>query len=900
MTSGSWKTLLRIAGSLSRGLKSGQDRPTLILIPRSWRSKEIGFFRGLAALLASCVVLSCQEPRSRAGMPSKRPDQPVFPLQVSRSTGPPDSCRQCCLNAPNVLKKRHTPLPRRYIFTADVLRGLTIPVDPPGSPVTMSPRQPHQHYWRRLALGVCAVMIAGCAGLRVPRIDPTGERVFIWPQNQVALPSPITGTVQAPPVYTDPVFPQPALTPGVVPPTAAPGTIQPTVPGLTVAQDRLSITPDRILAPVGSEVILRAGICTTENFLLTDQKVEWLIARESAGEIVELGGKGCCRNPLLPWNKPKKIDNQYAVGYTAKMPLLITRGTENPADDVQVEPGHSWASITSPVEGISNVTAVTPTVADWATRRATATIYWVDVQWTFPPPQITAGGSHVMTTTVRRQTDGTPLKGWVVRYQVAGGAGELTGGQTGQVVEAVTGPDGRANIDVTPTGSAGSVTQINTQLVRPARLAGKDFPRLVVANGVSTIKWSGDSSPYLPEPENLGGDQPTYQPADRGAPFPTQPTPTTSAGRPELDLQVRGASQAQVGSATQFEVVIRNQGDGKATGIVLRDSFDQGLSHQMDRDRTLEIENSRVGSLAAGESRSVFLDFDVLRSGQLCHDVTVRCNEGAEASRRACVNAIEPAPVGQPGLEVNKDGPRQNRVGDTSLFRVVIKNTGEVPLTNVEIVDEYDRVFQPQPVRQGYEIVNGRIVWRLPRLDVGASETFEVQCTCLAPADQACGLVKVTDDSGLMRVDDHCVEILRRDDGIGVTPELGPTTDNTLRLAIVSFSDPVRAGARTSYQILIENRAQRPEEQVQLRVFFPPELTPDVTSVTNSANVHATLVGNELRFEPIAQIRQNERLEFLIPVTINQPGVVNIAAQLTSRAVTTPVQQTEQVEILGR
>lgn len=758
--------------------------------------------------------------------------------------------------------------------------------------------------WRRLTLAVCAVLLGGCAGLRVPRIDPTGERVFVWPQNQATPVAPTLGTVQAQPVFTDPVFPQPTLTSGVVP-ASAPGVVQPgiagaAVQGLNVPQDRLSITPDRVLAPVGSEVILRAGICTTENFLLTDQKVEWLIARESAGEIVDLGGKGCCRKPWLPWNKPKKIDNQYAIGYTAKMPLLITRGTADPSDDVKVERGHSWASITSPVEGTSHITAVTPVIESWAARRATAIIYWVDVRWTFPPSQITAGGSQVMTTTVRRHTDGTPLEGWIVRYEVAGGGGQLTGGQSGQVVEVVTGPDGRASIDVTPTGSTGSVTQINAQLVRPARLAGSDFPRLVVANGSSTINWTGQgSTPYLPEPDDLGGSFPTYSQPERGPPTVDQPAElATPVGRPTFDLQIRGDSQAQVNAQTRFEVVIRNQGSAPATGIVLHDRFDPGLSHEMDR-RSQEIENTRVGSLAAGESLTIPLVFDVLGSGRLCHVVTIRCNEGAEATKQACIDAVQPAPQGQPGLEVKKDGPRQSRVDDIALFRVVIKNTGDVPLTNLEIVDEYDRSLSPLPTRQGYEIINDNIVWRVPRLEVGASETFEVQCTCLAVAERACGLVKVTDDSGLVLMDEKCVEVLPRL-GSEAAAGVGPAFGGTLRLAIVAFSDSVRAGTRANYRFLIENKAQTPEQQVQLRVFFPAELTPDVIAMTNSANVRGTLVGNELRFDPIATVRPAERLEFLVPVSINKPGVVNITAQLTSQAVTTPVEKTERVEILGR
>jgi uncharacterized repeat protein (TIGR01451 family) len=773
----------------------------------------------------------------------------------------------------------------------------------------MSAANPNRHCWRRLALGVCALGVfelglSGCAGL--PRIDPTGERLLIWPQNQPQVVTPGIGSVQAPPVFTDPVFPQPQLPPTVGPaavagPVAVAPPAQPVIaPGITVPQDTLTMTPDRVLAPVGSEVILRAGICTTENFLVTDQKVEWLIARESAGEIVDLGGKGCCRTPLLPWNKPQKIDNQYAIGYTAKVPLLITRGTADPGDDVQVERGHAWASITSPVEGTSHVTAVTPAVDTWASRRATATIYWVDVQWTFPPSSISASGSQVMSTTVRRQTDGAPLAGWIVRYEVAGG-GELSGGQSGQIVEVTTGADGQASIDVTPTGSAGSITQINMEVIRPAGLGGSDFPRLVIVRGTSTINWSGQSTPYLPDLDEPVGSSPAVPQTDRGSTFSTQPIQPAPAGRPSLDLEILGESQVQVGAQTRFEVVIRNQGDGEATGIVLNSRYEQGLSHQMDRNKTMQIENSAVGSLAAGKSKSVFLDFDVVSSGRLCHNVTVRCNEGSEVSKRACVNAVQPAPQGEPALEVKKDGPRQVSVGDIALFSVVVKNTGDVPLTNVEIVDEYDRSLSPQPTRQGYEIVNGAIVWRLARLEVGASEKFEVQCTCLAPTNRACGLVKVTDDTPLLRVDDHCVEVLPRRDGAGAgAADVGPAQAGTLRLEIVSFSDPVRAGTRATYQILVANRAAAPEEQVQLRVVFPPELTPDLAAMRNDANVRGTLVGNELRFDPIAQIRADERLEFLIPVNVNQPGVVNIVAQLVSRAVTQPVEQTKRVEILGR
>ena len=518
----------------------------------------------------------------------------------------------------------------------------------------------------------------------------------------------------------------------------------------------------------------------------------------------------------------------------------------------------------------------------------------------FRPRAISADGSQVLTTTVMRLSDRTPVAGWVVRYEVAGGRDSEQ-----QVVEVVTDAEGKASIDVTPTAGQGTATVINYQLVRPAGLGTNAYPRLVIANGSSSVNWTGQSTPYLPELDQPVGGQPAFQSPGLNTPPADQPiqssppaSPQTS-GRPSLDVQVYGDTQAQVGSRTRFEVVIRNQGNGDATGIVLTDRYDQGLSHSPAGDQSMQIQNNRVGNLRPGESRSIFLEFGVVAAGRLCHDVSVRSNEGAEASGRSCVNAVQPEPLGQSDLTISKDGPRQVTLGDIVPFTVVVRNTGEVPLTNLVVVDEYDRSLSPQPAQQGFEVVGGNLQWRIDRLAPGESRRFDVPCSSLRPANRAGGLVKVTDDSGLLRVAEHYVEVLPGQGGGNVVPG-GNAGGETLRLSIEPSADTVVANSRTTIRFFVENRAAAPEQQVLLQVVFPPELTPDVNTMRNSANVRGALMGNELRFDPIAQLRPEERLEFLIPVSINQPGVVNVGAQLTSQRVTNPVVRTRRIEILRR
>jgi uncharacterized repeat protein (TIGR01451 family) len=750
-----------------------------------------------------------------------------------------------------------------------------------------------------IAAAVCALASGGCAGLRCPRIDPSGERLFIWPQDQPAATVPFAGNQPGQAVYTDPVFP----------PTAA---VQ---PGGSVAVqppgDRLTITPERVLAPVGSEVILKSGICTAENFLLTDAKIEWLLASDSAGEFVALGGRGLLRKPLLPWNKPKKIDNNYAVGYSATVPLRITRGTADLTDDVEVEPGEAWASITSAVEGTTHVTAVAPEVVEWKARRASATIYWVDVSWTFPPPVTEASGSHVLTSTVRRQTDGTPLAGWIVRYEVADGV--LNGGSTEQVVEVPTDASGQASIDVTPTSSAGTATRINIQVVRPERFAGSDAPRLVVANGSTAISWT-DGTPYMPPADEFGPATPDFGDSGLGGSFPGTVAPPP-VGAPQLEVEVRGDSRGEVGGRAAYEIVVSNRGNATATNVQVVDRFDKGLSNEFDTLGSNEIRPPLTRNLLPQESFTLPIEFTINRAGTLCHDVSVVCDEGAKAERRTCLTAVTEQALPQPRVTVSINAPRQRTVNETALFTLTLQNTGEVPLTNVEIVDEFDAALQPRPLEQGYELRGNSIVWQLPRLGVGETKRLDVECTCLAAALSACSRVQVTADAGaagfVPTAEEHCLEILaaRNVTPPNAAPPLGGNLGDDvlpgggalppgMQLDVIPFSNPVRVGQVARFQVVVRNNSTVRDGQVELRVAFPAGLTPDAANVRNDANVRATLVGNELRFDPIIEVRENERITFDLQATVSGQGVGDVAAKVISRRQPQPAQDTERIEMI--
>jgi uncharacterized repeat protein (TIGR01451 family) len=571
--------------------------------------------------------------------------------------------------------------------------------------------------------------------------------------------APPPSTVVAPPVTTQPVFPAPPVV-ATAPATMTPGATPTTVALAQTPQDKVQISPSRVLAPVGSEVVLKASECAIEGYTLADQKVEWMLGRNGVGQFVEVGGKGFMHPPLFPWNKAKKVDNYLAEGWTATDKMCIDRGTPDPADDVAINRGDAWISVTSPNEGTSYVTAFMPNVESWDTRRASATIYWVDVQWTFPPTTIAGGGRQAtLTTVITRQSNNTPIEGWLVRYELADAGGSLSGGASGQVVEVRTDAEGKASVVATPTASGAASTPVNIQLIRPAGFGGGDAPRLIIGQGQSIIQWGGGST-YLPPAAGSVPSPAPSVPAGTPGPLTPQPTiPTTptspsfpggfgqppatggttgatgpgfpAQAKPQLQLTLEGDDQAVSGGQAQLRFKIYNAGAAPATNVKAVDAFDSGLWNPQDPDSN-RLEFTGIGTIQPGDAKQHQVLFSVKRAGNFCHTVTVSCAEQGEVSAKKCVAASE-APVTKTGsVKVRKEGPLQAVVGETVKFRVVVTNDGELPLTDVRVIDEYPpQFFQVQRLADPtVQIVSGKITRVIPRLEIGTSVPFEVTAIC--------------------------------------------------------------------------------------------------------------------------------------------------------------------------
>ena len=328
--------------------------------------------------------------------------------------------------------------------------------------------------WRVLAVAIfCALSMPGCSSVQSSGIDPTGEHLF-------ATPPPPT-TAAAVPVVA-PVSPYPPNERYFDDPLGP-------LPWDDVA---VLIEPRELVAPVGSEVVVIAGVLGPDGFLRTNRRLEWSITPGSVGQFVSVEPGGFTDLLLGDFTWPHIVNATTAIGDTSRSNVVLNRGAVTRENDKYVRRGEGWISLTSPLEGTSYVNVVAPEIHNWDARRKTAVVHWVDAAAQYPPPAINpAGTKHVFTTTVVHSSNQSPCENWIVRYEIVDGppAGFLPSGATSAEVR--TNPAGQASVEIIEKVPASGVNKIAIQVIRPADVPGSGGQRLVVfRNGTTTKTWS--------------------------------------------------------------------------------------------------------------------------------------------------------------------------------------------------------------------------------------------------------------------------------------------------------------------------------------------------------------------------------------------------------------------------
>lgn len=793
--------------------------------------------------------------------------------------------------------------------------------------------------------------VGGCAWLNIPRIDPSGRRIFL-------------------------------------PETATPADYRPMpVEGPFSEETRLTLSPVRTVAPVGSEVVLLAGVLGPDGYLRTNERIEWSLVPGGVGEFVEVDPGSFVDWLVLDFTRPRRLSNTFAVGSTSRQYLRLTRGTPIASDDICVLRGQTWVTVAAATEGTSYVTAFAPGVTAWNLHKQTAVIHWIDAQWRFPPPAINpAGTTHVFTTTVTRHTDQSPHAGWIVRYEIVGGPPAGFAPDGAQAIEIATDDAGQASAEIFQKQAAGGTNQIKIEIIRPEGLPGQSGQRLVVGSGSTSKTWSapeisvsktgpavaapGATVDYLIQITNPGdlpaqgvtvtdevptgmeliettppgeivGNRIRWTPGTlsprqtqtfrvslravgsgaatscaevsaseglRARDCVTTSIQTAPVSPARIDVQILGPNRATVGERVDYELVVTNRGSATATDLLIKDRFDDGLKHEVAES---PIERD-LGDLDPGESRRIGVSFQAVAEGRQCQKVEIVGSGGVLASAESCLTVASPqtlptpsqpsgeaplqppaqpaeTPAGRPSVGVRVGGPPSGNVGQVARFSTTVTNTGPVPLTRLRIVSDLDAGLQPAQATEGYQLVGDDLVWTIERLESGKAILFEVVCRCQKPGPELCNRVRVTTQQGARAEGKACLEVR----GAGVIPSLSGLT-----MSVADLRDPVAVGKEVTYEIRVHNAGQTAHNNVTLSAVLPPGTT--LVPLKTSGPSSFDLSGRQVEFEPVGNVRVGETLNYRVRVLAQEKGDVTFQALVQSQSMQQPMRVEEGTQIVGQ
>lgn len=460
---------------------------------------------------------------------------------------------------------------------------------------------------------------------------------------------------------------------------------------------QLTVTPLECVNQVGSQHVIIATVCDDDGNGRRNRRVEWHVTGK--GHIVEVDESG-----LFP-GRGYLVDDKYAVSYTNYRAHTITRGNDDPSDDIHLKPGQTWCVITSAEEGDTHVTCYAPGIYNWEKHKIFAVKHWVDAEACFPPPAVNpVGQPHPLTTRVTRHSDRTGARGYRVRYRIIDGPPAVLEPGGAAQVEVVSDMNGNAGVILRQLQPIPGINRISIEVVRPADTPTGKEVRIACAETTKT--WVS----------------------------------------PQLVIQKNAPSVAAVGQQIPYQIIVTNTGTIASQGGIIRDTLPDTLqfigAHPMaSRQGPNLLWN--FGPLQPGQSVAVQFGCVATVPGTVTNCAEVN----AEGSARSCATTQILAGA----LEVQKIGPATASVGQPLTFQINVTNRGNGPASNVVVVDSFD---------PGFTHETGAAPVQLPLGVIAPGETRSVPIVLIPKVPgRLCNHVSATADGGLAASADHCVEV---------------------------------------------------------------------------------------------------------------------------------------------
>jgi uncharacterized repeat protein (TIGR01451 family) len=334
--------------------------------------------------------------------------------------------------------------------------------------------------------------------------------------------------------------------------------------------------------------------------------------------------------------------------------------------------------------------------------------------------------------------------------------------------------------------------------------------------------------------------------------------------QPRLAVTMRGPEQAAAGDTVPFQIIVSNPGTGPVTNLLLRGKLPEGLTHPQGH-----IVEAEVGTLGPGETRTVTLTTQAIKTGRFVNELVATGDGGLEAAAQSPVMIVGPT------LQLQRTGPPKCYVKSEVGFELEVANSGTIQAGYVELADTLPAGLEFVSATEGgrYEPSSRTVNWRLPALPPGGLHRVGYR-------------VKAT---GVGEMPDRAAA--RADRGGDVKADGTFTVEGVpaLALEVMDLEDPIPAGGELTYEVRVINQGSCPCTNIQISAQVPEGMSP----LEGSGPTAYHAAGAAVTFDPVAKLATKADAVFRVKVRGMEPGDYRFRVQMTCDQLRQPVMKEE-------
>ena len=338
--------------------------------------------------------------------------------------------------------------------------------------------------------------------------------------------------------------------------------------------------------------------------------------------------------------------------------------------------------------------------------------------------------------------------------------------------------------------------------------------------------------------------------------FAAQASLRTVATQPKLEIQIDAQQESLIGDSQLIAVTVKNVGTGVARGVRLEADLPEQLRHESG-DQHLEA--IFPSELAPNQSQRIELRSTAAQPGDAMCVIRALTEDGAEAQQQV------PITVTSPTLVAAIEGPRLRYLDRQATYKFKVQNNGTATATNLKFVVRLPsglRFNSSDNNNADYNPADHTVTLGLQELPINTPAVFELTVLPVERGTQVLTLNALADL------------------GISTEAKGQVVVEGLAELAFTIGQDngTIEVGSSSTYTVQVTNIGNNPDKDVRLAVQLPAGA--QVLKV--DAPVRYRAEGNQIQFEPIAEMRNKDQHTFRFEVRHTQPGSMIVRTQLTS------------------